>query len=137
MYNIITPRGKKSQHVSMCACPCVSDYVPYCCCLVVVSSSFCDPMNCSPPISSVHGISQARILEWVTISSSRRSSWPRDGTHIWISGRFFIAEPLGKLTCLLYTYKISGRIDKKIISNDCLWEIGMDTVGKRTFFLFY
>ena len=39
-----------------------------------------DPMDCSPPGSSVHGIPQARILEWVAISLSRGSSQPRDGT---------------------------------------------------------
>ena len=38
----------------------------------------CDPMDCSLPGSSVHGILQARILEWVAISLSRRSSQPRD-----------------------------------------------------------
>ena len=42
----------------------------------------CDPKDCSPPSSSVHGISQARILEWVAISSSREFSPPRDCTHI-------------------------------------------------------
>ena len=42
----------------------------------------CDPMNCSPPGSSVHGISQARILEWVAIASSRESSWPRNWTQV-------------------------------------------------------
>ena len=36
--------------------------------------TFCDPMDCSPPGSSVHGIFQARILEWVAISFSRGSS---------------------------------------------------------------
>ena len=36
--------------------------------------SLCDPMGCSPPGSSVHGISQARMLEWAAISSSRGSS---------------------------------------------------------------
>ena len=36
--------------------------------------TLCNPMDCSPPGSSVHGILQARILEWVAISSSRRSS---------------------------------------------------------------
>ena len=41
---------------------------------------FCDPMGGSPQGSSVHGISQARILEWVTISCSRGSSWHRDRT---------------------------------------------------------
>ena len=55
---------------------------------VVVSSLsraqlFCDSMDCSPPPgSSVCGISQAIILEWVAISSSRGYSWPRDGTHV-------------------------------------------------------
>ena len=51
--------------------------------------TLCDPMDCSPPGSSVHGISQARILEWVAISFSRGSSRPRD--RIWdfcIAGRF-------------------------------------------------
>ena len=44
--------------------------------------SLCDPMDCSPPGSSVHGILQARILEWVAISFSRRTSWPRDRTQV-------------------------------------------------------
>ena len=43
---------------------------------------FCDPMDCSQPGSSVHGIFQARILERVAISSSRGSSQPRDRTLI-------------------------------------------------------
>ena len=55
----------------------------------VVSDS-CDPMDWSPPDSSVHGILQARILEWVAISFSRVSSRPRNWTHVsWIAGRFF------------------------------------------------
>ena len=44
------------------------------------SSVLCDPMDCSPPGSSVHGILQARILEWGAISFSRGSSQPRDRT---------------------------------------------------------
>ena len=48
----------------------------------VVSKTLCDPMDCSPPGSSVHGILQARILKWVSISSFRGSSWPRDWTHL-------------------------------------------------------
>ena len=52
--------------------------------------TLCDPMDCSPPGSSVHGILQARILEWVVISFSRGSSQPRDGTQVsCIAGRFF------------------------------------------------
>ena len=41
-------------------------------------STLCDPMNCNPPGSSVHGILQARILEWVAMPSSRGSSPPSD-----------------------------------------------------------
>ena len=44
-------------------------------------------MDCSPPGSSVHGISQARILEWIAISSSRGSSWPRAWTQVSCIGR--------------------------------------------------
>ena len=44
--------------------------------------TLCDPMDCSLPGSSVHGIFQARILEWVAISFSRRSSQPRDWTQV-------------------------------------------------------
>ena len=44
--------------------------------------TLCDPMDCSLPGSSVHGVLQARILEWVAISSSRESSWPRDQTRL-------------------------------------------------------
>ena len=47
----------------------------------------------SPPGSSVHGISQARILEWFAISFSRRSSWPKDPA---LAGRFLTVEPPGK-----------------------------------------
>ena len=43
---------------------------------------FCDPMNCSRPGSPVHGIFQARILEWFDISFSRGFSWPRDWTGV-------------------------------------------------------
>ena len=43
--------------------------------------SLCSPMGCSPPGSSVHGILQARILEWVATPSSRGSSQPRDQTQ--------------------------------------------------------
>ena len=43
--------------------------------------TLCDPMDCSQPGSTVHGISQARIMEWVAISFSGESFWPRDGTR--------------------------------------------------------
>ena len=54
-------------------------------------------VDCSPPGSSVHGISQARILELVAISFSRGPSPPRDGSHVsCITGAFLITEPPGK-----------------------------------------
>ena len=60
-----------------------------------VMSDSCDPMDCSPPGSSVHGISQARILEGVAMSFSRGSSWPRDRTCMsCTAGGFFTMEPL-------------------------------------------
>ena len=62
--------------------------------------TLCDPMDCSPPCSSVHGILQARTLEWVAMPSSRGCSQPRDQTHIsfsfCIAGGFFTTAPLGK-----------------------------------------
>ena len=62
--------------------------------------TLCDPMDCSPPCSSVHGILQARILEWVAMPSSKVSFQPRDQTCIFwgscIAGRFLTTEPLGK-----------------------------------------
>ena len=56
-----------------------------CCCHCLVAQScltLCNPMDCSPPGSSVRGISKTRILEWVAISSSRGSSRPGDRTHV-------------------------------------------------------
>ena len=49
-----------------------------------------NPMDCSPPGSSAHGILQAKILEWVAIFFSRVSSRPRNETRVtFIAGRFF------------------------------------------------
>ena len=61
------------------------------CCLVPkLCPTLCDHMDCSPPGSSVHGILQARILEWVVSSFSRGSSRPRDLTQVsHIVGRRF------------------------------------------------
>ena len=68
--------------------------VVYCCCSVAKSCpTLCGPMDCNPPRSSVHGVSQ----EWVAISFSRGSAQPRDWTQVsCIAGGFFTAEPPGK-----------------------------------------
>ena len=49
-------------------------------------SNLCNLIDCSPPGFSVHGISQASILEWVAIFFSRGSSWPRSQNHIFCTG---------------------------------------------------
>ena len=65
--------------------------------------AFCDPIDCSPPGSSVHRIFQARILEQVVIFFSRGSSPPRGWTHICcIAGRFFTTELPEKRVCVGY-----------------------------------
>ena len=69
------PSWKKDKRSSMC-------------CLLQSCQTLFNPMDCSPPSSSVHWILQARILEWVAISFSRESSWPRDWTQVsCIAGR--------------------------------------------------
>ena len=58
------------------------------CCLITKSYlTLSGTMDCSSPDSSVHGIFQERILDWVAISFSRGSSWPRDQTHVSYIGR--------------------------------------------------
>ena len=74
-----------------------------CVCIHVQSySTLCDPMDYSLPSSSVHGIFQARLLEWVATHSFRGSSWPRDWTGIscvsCITGRFFLPLSHGCLS---------------------------------------
>ena len=64
-------------NVSLCK-HVISFFSPLCASSVAQSClTLCDPMDCSPPASSVHEILQAKILEWVAISSPRRFSQPR------------------------------------------------------------
>ena len=67
--------------VCVCVCVCVYSDAQSC-------PTFCEPMDCTPPGSSVHGILQARMLEWVAISFSRGSSLPRDLLYLlhWQAG---------------------------------------------------
>ena len=98
----------------ICVCVCV------CVCVVLGTlwcPTVCDPME-SPPGSSVHGVLQARILEWVTMPSSRGFSWPRDQT--WVScmaHRFFTIWAIRKLFCSM--------INKFLSLNLAVW--GHDT----------
>ena len=68
--------------------------------------ALCNPMDCSPPGSSVHGILQARILEWVVIS--REPSQPRDRTRISCTAvSFFTTEPPGTVPRLAVTSSLT------------------------------
>jgi len=106
------------------ACVCV-----HACC--VHSQSYltlCDPVDCSPPGSSVHGISQVRILEWVAISCSRRSSQPKNWTWVscpsCIGGRIlhhlrYLGRPYTfvRTYIYIYMYKFSEPFPLLIITN--------------------
>ena len=83
----------KKRVIILCVCVCV------CVCVLVAHScpSLCDTVDCSSPDSSVHGISQVRILEWVANFLSKGTSDP--GIELVspaLAGRFFTTELLGK-----------------------------------------
>ena len=67
--------------------------------------TLCDPMDCSPPVSSVHGIFQARVVEWVAISFSRGSSQPRDWTQV--------SSIVGRCFTLWTTREVLKKISKR------------------------
>ena len=80
-----------------------------CCCLVTkLSPAVCDPMKYSLPGSSVHGISQVRILEWVAMPSSRGSSWPRYLTQVFCIARFIFYCWATRETWELYNNSFFG-----------------------------
>ena len=97
---------------------CIHVCMHICCCLVMkLCPTFLWPLDCSPSGSSVHGIFQARILEWVAVSFSRGSSQARNQTRIFcITGGFFTAEPLGKpcMYIYIYLYYIKSRTGQSI-----------------------
>ena len=71
-------------------------------------STFFNSMDCSRPGSSIHGILQAGILEWITIPFLRGSSWSRIQTWIsHIAGRFWLIELPGKPTLLQYELAVA------------------------------
>ena len=97
---------------------CLSDPLLHCssaCAVKVLGAqsfpALCEPMDCRPPGSSVHGLLQARILEWVIISFSRGFSWPGDRTQVsCIPGRFFTVWATGEtLFYLTKTSKLRNR----------------------------
>ena len=75
-------------------------------CLVIQSCPIlCNPVDCSPPNSSVHGILQARLLEWVAMPFSRESSQPRDRTQVSaLQVDSLLSEPPGKPSYAPYAH---------------------------------
>ena len=118
-----------TEKICVCACVCV-------CVLVILSClTLCDPMDCSPPGSSVHGILQARILERVAISSSRRSSQPRDRTQVsHIAGDSLLSEPPGKSKKVFTTHPCDSA-GKESVCNAreiWLWSLGWEDPLKNS-----
>jgi len=85
--------------------------------------SLCNPVDYSLPGSFMHGILQARILEWVAISFSRGSSRPRDQTPVSpaLTGEFFTTEPPGKPVLLYPTVIRASQVG--IVSSDPVYLI--------------
>ena len=81
---------------------CMCGWVCGCVLVTQLCPTICDPMDYSPLGSSVHGISQARILELVAISFSRGFSWSRDQPTSALAGRLFSTEPPGKPSSSLW-----------------------------------
>ena len=80
------------------------------CSLGAFATLSCNPMDDSPPGSSVHGISEGRILEWVDISFAMGSSWTKDWTcNTCIPGGLFPAQPSGKPQSTIPKYKIESK----------------------------
>ena len=82
----------------------------------------CDPMDCSLPVSSFRGIFQARILEWVAISFSRRSSWPRDWTRVsCIIGRCFTVWATRVMQGCATNRQVMGEEAKRTSPAENIW----------------
>ena len=83
------------------------------CSVTQLCPTLCNPVDCSPPGSSVPEISQARIPEWIAISFSRGSSQPRSLVSPVLAGGFFISVPPGKsqivLLPLLFFFFLSAK----------------------------
>ena len=91
-------------------------FFPQCMC-AQLCLTLCDPMDYRPPGSSIHGIFQARILEWVATSCSRGSSRPRDWTQVsWVAGRP-ATEPPGKPPSICHLLCQRGEFSTR---SDCI-----------------
>ena len=92
-------RSSSSSRCTTCLCICL--WSKHACSVAQTCPAPRDTMDCSLPGSSVHGIFQARILEWVAISSSRVSSQPRDWTCVSCIDRWILYHWATWETCML------------------------------------
>ena len=106
--------------VCVCVCACART------CLVTQSRpTLCNTMDHSPPASSVHGILQARILEWIAFPFSRGSSQPRNWTRVsCIAGGFFTIwvtreAPMWMSICLKIVFKAKNNLSFRLSSKQC------------------
>ena len=99
--------------ISVCVCVCVCESLRH-------TWLFVTPMDYNLPGSSVHGIFQARILEWVAIPFSRGSSWPKARTQVsWITGRFSTGWAT-KESIIMYT---QCKVYENLLSKECLFSV--------------
>ena len=98
--------------------------------------TFCNPMDCSLLGSSVHGIFQARILEWVAISYSRGSSRPNQGTEtvsLALAGGFFTTAPPGKPSGMRGRIPpTNSEIEKKVAHSSAAEKVELEVKVFRT-----
>ena len=93
----------------------------------MLSDSF-NPMDCGPPGSTVHGISQAGMLEWVAISFSKGSSWPRDWTafqadSLLLNHQGFLYNKNHVILCVFELYKKDFILCIAFLTLNCWFKI--------------
>ena len=104
--------------------------------IVLSRVRLCDPMDCNPPDSSVHGIFQTRMLEWVAISYFKECSWPRDWTIPSVSPTLqedsLPAEPSGKPRCVNNQQQFhSSQLTDPEVAHLDLWEVENRVIWAR------
>ena len=118
VYARISSRSRNSLNIILLSC---------------VRPTLFDSVDCTLPGSSVHGILQARILKWVAIPFSRRSSWSKDWTQVsWIAVWFFIVWTTREIPyvcscspftiCLVMHWNYKRGQKKHVLSRfSCVW----------------
>ena len=113
-----------------------SHCITYCCLVTKSCLTLCDRMDCSPPGSSVHGISKARILEWVAISFSRGCSQPMEWACISHIGRQVLyhwdTREAHCITWLLFMCILRKNFSLNIRPFCLSWGIGWHHLGNMT-----